>query len=67
MTGTSTTESSTFTAFLLAQLNCASLRSKIVTNQIEAATVALSAGLILPETAILILAETGLSLIEASS
>jgi hypothetical protein len=59
-----TEPSSSFTNFLLVQLNRAALRSKITTNQIEMATVALSGGLISPEQAILILAECG---VEVSS
>jgi hypothetical protein len=60
----SPTETSTsgFTDFILGQLRCAALRSKIVTNQIEVASAALSAGLIAPEIAIIILAETGVEL-----
>jgi hypothetical protein len=54
-----------FTDFVLKQIHCAALRSKIVTNQLEAATTALNAGLISPEAAILILAEAGL--VEVSS
>jgi hypothetical protein len=54
--------SSAFTSFILAQLNCAALRSKIITNQIETATVALSGGLISAEQAILILAECRLEI-----
>jgi hypothetical protein len=53
-------ESSAFTAFLLAQLRSAALRSKLVANQIEAATVALSTGVITAEMALLILHETDL-------
>ena len=69
LTTSSTTEATTapstaFADFILRQLRCAALRSKIITNQIEAATVALSGGLISSEAAILILAETG---IEVSS
>jgi hypothetical protein len=59
-----TEPSSGFTSFILAQLNCAVLRSKIITNQIEATITALSAGMITPETAILILTECG---VEVSS
>jgi hypothetical protein len=59
-----TSPPSAFVEFLLAQFRCAALRSKLITNQIEAATVALSAGIITPETALLILHETG---VEVSS
>ena len=59
--------SSAFTAFVLEQVRFAALRSKITTNQLEAATVALSAGMITAEQAILILHETGLALDEVSS
>jgi hypothetical protein len=54
---TTAAPSSAFTNFILAQLNYAALRSKITTNQIETATVALSGGLISAEQALLILAE----------
>ena len=54
-----TAPSTAFVDFLLQQFRCAALRSKIVTNQIEAATVALSAGMISAEAALLILHETG--------
>jgi hypothetical protein len=56
--------SSAIADFVLQQIHCAALRSRIVTNQLEAATTALNAGLISPEAAILILAETG---VEVSS
>jgi hypothetical protein len=59
--------SSAFTDFILAHLNCIALRFKIITNEIEATAAALSAGLISPEAALLILAETGLALDEVSS
>ena len=61
--GTSTTASSTFTAFVLTQLRCAQLKAEIVVNQIEAATAALSAGMITAEQAILILAETSIEVV----
>jgi hypothetical protein len=61
---TSTEVPRDFTDFTLGQLRCAALRSKIVANQIEAASAALSAGIISPEQAILILAECG---VEVSS
>lgn len=54
--------SSAFTSFILAQLNYAALRSKIITNQIETAAGALAAGMISPEMAILILAECRLEI-----
>jgi hypothetical protein len=53
-----------FATFILHRLHVAALRAKIVANEIETATVALSAGMISPETAILVLAETG---VEVSS
>jgi hypothetical protein len=59
---TTAAPSSGFTDFILAQLKCAALRSKIISNQIEFATVALSAGMITAEQAILVLAETGLEI-----
>jgi len=61
---TATAPSTAFTDFILRQLRCAALRSKIVTNQLEAAATALSAGMISPEMAILVLAECG---VEVSS
>jgi hypothetical protein len=57
-----TAPSTSFTDFTLAQLNCAALRSRIALNQIEAATVALSAGMVTPEQALLILAECGIEI-----
>jgi hypothetical protein len=63
-TTATTAPNTAFTDFILGQLRCAALRSKIVTNQIEAAATALSVGMITPEAAILILAETG---VEVSS
>jgi acyl dehydratase len=54
--------SSGFTDFILHRLHVAALRAKIVANEFEATATALSGGLISPETAILILAETGLEL-----
>ena len=56
--------SSAFTAFVLEQIRFAALRSKITTNQLEAAAAALSGGVITAEQAILILAETS---VEVSS
>jgi hypothetical protein len=64
LTEPTTEPSSGFTSVILAQLNCAVLRSKIITNQLEATIAALSAGLISPEMAMLMLAETG---VEVSS
>jgi hypothetical protein len=61
----STTEaSSAFSQFVLRQIECAKLRAELTVNQTDMALSALSAGLISPETAILILAETG---VEVSS
>jgi hypothetical protein len=57
-----TTPSTAFTDFILAQLNWAALRSKIITNQIETAITALRAGLITPEMALLVLTECGLEI-----
>jgi hypothetical protein len=54
--------SSNFTAFVLAQIGCAKLRAEITVNQIEMAATALSAGMISPEAALLILAECGLEI-----
>ena len=54
-----TEPSSAFVAFLLAQFRCAELRARIVANELRATAVALSAGLISAETALLHLHETG--------
>jgi hypothetical protein len=59
--------SSSFTAFVIGQIHCAKLRAQITVNQTEMALTALSAGMITAEQTILILAETGLELAEASS
>jgi hypothetical protein len=59
---TTAAPSSSFTDFVLTQLKCAALRTKIITNQIEFATIALSAGAITAEQAISVLAETGLEI-----
>jgi len=59
--------SSGFAQFVLRQIECAKLRAEITANQCEMALAALSAGLISPEAAILMLAETGLALDEMSS
>jgi hypothetical protein len=56
--------SSSFTAFVVEQIGCAKLRAEITVNQCDVAITALNAGLISPEAAILILAETG---VEVSS
>ena len=61
---TTVAPSSSFTAFALEQIRCAKLRAQMIVNQCEMAITALSAGLITPEAAILILAETG---VEVSS
>jgi hypothetical protein len=53
---------SSFPAFVLPQTHCAALRSKIITNQLEAATVALEGGLITAEQALLVLHEAGLEI-----
>jgi hypothetical protein len=59
----STVEPSTaFTDFILAQIRIAKVRFELAANQAEMATTALSAGLISPEAAILILAETSLEI-----
>ena len=58
--------SSAFTDFVLKQIRCTKLRAQITVNQTEMAITALSAGMISPEVALLIVAETGLELIEAS-
>jgi hypothetical protein len=50
--------SAAFTKFVLRQIECAKLRAALVVNQADMASAALSAGLISPEMAILILAET---------
>jgi hypothetical protein len=54
--------SSGFTDFVLGRLHVAELRAKITANDIKATATALSAGLISPEAAILMLAETGLEI-----
>ena len=56
--------SDTFAEFVLKQIHHAKLRAQITVNQIEMAATALSAGMISPEAAILVLAETG---VEVSS
>jgi hypothetical protein len=62
-----TETSSAFTAFVTGQIRIAKLRFELAANQADAALAALSGGLISPEEAILILAETGLVLDEVSS
>jgi hypothetical protein len=59
ITEPTTAPSTAFADFILAQIRCAALRSKITCNQLEAAATALSAGMISPEMALLILHETG--------
>jgi hypothetical protein len=63
-----TTTSSAFVDFLLVQFRIAGLRAPIIVNEIEAVTVALSAGLVDADVALATLHEAGLlPLIEASS
>jgi hypothetical protein len=57
-----TEPSSGFVDFILHRLRVAELRAKIVANEIATTATALSAGMITPEMAILILAETGLEI-----
>jgi hypothetical protein len=57
--------SSGFVDFILHRLHVAALRAKIVANEIEATATALSGGLISPEAAILILAETGIEVMSS--
>ena len=54
--------SSGFADFVLRQIRCAAARSKLTTNQLEAAAAALSGGVITAEQAILILAECRLEI-----
>jgi hypothetical protein len=54
--------SSSFTAFLIGQIECAKLRAEITINQCDMAVTALSGGLISPEAALLILHEAGLEI-----
>jgi len=56
--------SSGFAQFVLRQIECAKLRAEITANQCETVLAALSAGLISPEIALLVLHECG---IEVSS
>ena len=51
--------SSGFITFLLGQIRCAELRARIVANELKATAVALNAGLISVEAALLHLNETG--------
>jgi hypothetical protein len=60
-TEATTVPSSGFADFILQQRHIKKLRAQITLNQIEAAAVALSAGTISAEAALLILAETGIS------
>jgi hypothetical protein len=53
-----TEPSSAFTHYVLRQIECAKVRAELVANQADMALAALSGGLISPEMAILILAET---------
>ena len=55
--------SSGFVGFILRRLRVAELRAKVIANEIEATATALSAGFISPEAAILMLAETGISVV----
>jgi hypothetical protein len=59
---TTVAPSSGFTAFVIGQIRCAKLRAEITVNQCDVAITSLSAGLISPEAAILIVAETGVEL-----
>jgi hypothetical protein len=56
--------SAAFTAFVIEQIRCAKLRAEITVNQCEMAAAAVSAGLISPEIALLVLHECG---VEVSS
>ena len=51
--------SSDFITFLLGQIRCAELRARIAANELKATAVALSAGLISAESALLHLHEIG--------
>lgn len=60
--------SSNFAAYVLAEIRCAGLRTRIIANEIESVTTALGAGLVNADTALAHLHEVGvLHLIEASS
>jgi hypothetical protein len=59
---TTAAPSSGFADFILHRLRVATLRAKIVANEIEATATALRGGLISPEAAILILTECGLEI-----
>jgi hypothetical protein len=63
-TAVSSNASAAFTAFVLGQIRITKLRAELIANQADAAIVALAAGLVSPEQAILILAECG---VEVSS
>lgn len=62
-----TEASSQFVAFVLRQLDVARLRALLAVNEIEMTITALSGGIISAEASLLILHESGLSLVEASS
>ena len=61
-TTVSSNASTAFTAFVLGQIRITKLRAELVANQAEMAMIALSDGLISPEMAVLVLAETGLEI-----
>jgi hypothetical protein len=58
--------SSGFANYLLAELRCAALRARLLTNEIQTMAIALRAGFISPDNAVAHLHEIGV-LIEASS
>jgi hypothetical protein len=62
-----TASGAAFTDFILAQIRIAKTRAELTVTQADMAITALSAGLITPEPAILVLAECGLPLDEVSS
>ena len=64
-----TVESSSdaFSMFVLEQIRCARLRAETTANQCEMAAAALSAGIVTPEMALLVLHETRVELGESSS
>jgi hypothetical protein len=61
-TATSSNASTAFTAFVLGQIRITKLRFELAANQADMAIAALSNGLITPEMAVLVLAETGLEI-----
>jgi hypothetical protein len=62
------TGSSGFTDYLMRELRCASLRARLMVNEIQFAGTALKAGLIAPEVVLEHLRDLGvLGLVEASS